>query len=245
MIPVSTTTAYQDLLQNQRWDAVFWYDSPLELLGSLRTLQQFSLLTPFIVITEQAQTAFDAVRLGAAAASKAVLVAVLERELLHREEKEALSGYMGELSSLYRATSILFANLTSSTLDEVAHQIVDAVVRAFGRVECGVLLFDDTGSLTCAACTPSYHDEGPVLEAVKTGQVIYLPGTEQLASELILPMETAQGLVGVLDLQSRNHFEEQDRRALYSFAVRAAMAVENVRLYEAVKAYTLVLERRV
>lgn len=119
LIPASTPTAYQNLLRQQPWDAVVWHDFPLDVPSALEILQRVTLHTPFIVITEQVQASVDAVRLGAAAASKELLAAVLEREFLYRSEKmqhEALSSYVAERTSQFdRAKEQVEAVLNSSS----------------------------------------------------------------------------------------------------------------------------------
>ena len=66
-------------------------------------------------------------------------------------------------------------------------------------------------------------------------------------SELVVPLRTSKGVIGVLDLQSAelNAFDEHDIRMLELFAERAAAALENVRLYTEIRRYTEELEQHV
>lgn len=255
LTPVTSAAVYETLLQKQAWDAILWDSDRIPLEKTVTVWQQHAPLTPLVALTEDGETALEAARLGAAVSSVPHLVAVLEHELRHVQEQELLRGQFNELSSLYRATSILLANLISNSLHEVARQIIEAVTKAFGKVECGVLLLDDDHQLTCIADTPHYQTSLLVSEVIRTGQVVYIPEVSQdtrgaalrFCSELILPLETPQKVIGALALQSAaaDSFTDQERRTLYSFAVRAATAIENVRLYEAVQQTALALERRV
>lgn len=257
LTPVTSAAVYETLLQEQAWDAILWGSDRISLEKTVTVWHQHAPFTPLIVLTEDGEIALEAARLGAAVSSVPHLAAVLEHELRHVQEQELLRGQLNELSSLYRATSILFANLISNSLHEVARQIIEAVTKAFGKVECGVLLLKDDQQLTCIAGTPHYQTSLLVSEVIHTGQVVYIPDVTQakqlqgaalrFCSELILPLETPQKVIGALDLQSTaaDSFTDQERRTLYSFAVRAATAIENVRLYETVQQAALALERRV
>lgn len=171
-----------------------------------------------------------------------------------------------ELQSLYNAVSYLFK---SDDLQNLAQQIAAAVVREFEHVDCGVLLVngphkDKIIRLARAGeyqvnTTYELSLEGPGLvpEAIKSGTIVYAPnvGTHpdyianipQTRSELVIPLQTASGTLGVLDLQSTkvSAFTQAQQRILAAFAERAAAAIENMQLYEEVNRHSIELEWRV
>jgi PAS domain S-box-containing protein len=170
-----------------------------------------------------------------------------------------------ELTALYNATSYLFK---ADNLLELGRQIVQAVVAEFGKIDCGLLLVDRkqskllrlarSGEFDLNLDTPLYLDgPGLVVEAVRTGQMVYAPeasahplyvaGDPRTRSELVVPLPTAKGVLGALDLQSSEPeaFSESDQRVLSAFAERAAAAIEIVGLYEEINQRAAELEWRV
>jgi PAS domain S-box-containing protein len=85
---------------------------------------------------------------------------------------------------------------------------------------------------------------------VQSGQAINLPDTTQDAryipfpedrpgrSELCVPMKIGDQVIGVLDAESvePNHFTQADQQLLQSLADQAAVALQNVRFYQAERA---------
>ncbi len=182
---------------------------------------------------------------------------------------DALSSYADELAALYRGTTFLFISLPmTSNLPEVGAKIAEAVVKEFGKVDCGVMVVDRAtgeivrlgraGEYQVQASTPLHIDgAGLVPAAVRLGQLIYasdvsqderyVPSNSRTRSELVVPLLTANGTIGVLDLQSSelNAFTGRDRRILSAFADRVAAAIENRQLYAEIHRYTDELEQRV
>jgi PAS domain S-box-containing protein len=170
-----------------------------------------------------------------------------------------------ELLALYNATSVLFM---ADNLPGLGQQIVQAVVDEFKQFDCGLMLVDNkrgriirlarTGEQEIHTDAPLYLDgKGLVPEAIRTAKVIYVPDVSLdgryianapgTRSELVIPLKTSKGIIGVLDLQSDQHdaFSERDRRVISSFADRAAVAIEMVALYEEINHYASELEERV
>ncbi len=182
---------------------------------------------------------------------------------------DELSRYAEELAVLYRGTSFLFTSLPPTAgLSDITRQIVETVVKTFNTVDCGLLLVEpETGQIELLARAgeyqlqqpPALHVDGSSLipTAIRTGQIVYaadvrtdpryLEDDPRTRSELVVPLRTAKGVFGVLDLQSTdaNAFSAQDRRTLAAFAERAAAAIENRQLYDEVRRYTDELEQRV
>ncbi|MBN1965568.1 MAG: GAF domain-containing protein, partial [Anaerolineae bacterium] len=166
---------------------------------------------------------------------------------------DTLTAYASEMGSLYRAVSFLLANLsTSQSVEAIAEQIVEAVTRAFGDLDCGVMLVDfETGRFMRLARTggraidAELRLDGPGLVplAARTGNLVYapdvtaepayVPNLPATRSELVLPLKLSETvIIGVLDLQSQvpDAFSGQDQRALQAFANWAALAIENTQL---------------
>ncbi len=175
-----------------------------------------------------------------------------------------------ELDALQRATTFLFSNhlMVQSSLEDVGFQIAQTVVKEFGQLDCGVMLIDDTQTRLIRLARSGVYDvqlskpiylngKGLVPAAARTGEVIYAPDVRlderyvanvaDTRSELVLPLRTTKGVLGVLDLQSAqvDAFSEPNRRILMSFAVQAATAIENILLYDRVRRYSADLEARV
>ncbi len=175
-----------------------------------------------------------------------------------------------EMRALHRATTFLYAaNLfISENLIDVCEQVVRVVVEEFGKLDCGILLIDEgshalkrvarAGEFQVSA-EGSLEIDGPGLvpEAIRLGRTIYSSDVAQDAryvrnnsttkSELVIPLRTVKGSLGVLDLQSAqvDAFEEHDIRLMELFAERASAAIENVKLYNEIRHYAEELERRV
>ncbi len=175
-----------------------------------------------------------------------------------------------EMRALHRATTFLYATnlFTSENLVEVCEHVVRVVVDEFGKLDCGILLIDDdnqsleriarAGEFQVSAEGILYVDgPGLVPEAIRSGRTIYsqdveqdhryIPSNSTTKSELVIPLRTAKGTLGVLDLQSAqpDSFEEHDIRLMELFAERASAAIENVKLYNEIRHYTEELELRV
>jgi len=150
---------------------------------------------------------------------------------------------LSELKMLYGAVSGLFALMPLSTdLSELGQYIAAAVVRDIKPVQCGVLLLEED-RLTCIGFAGGYdplapRDDSLIDQALQTKAA-------RSDFHLVVPLTTASGVLGVLDLVGQAPFDSQDQRILSAFADRAAAAVENRRLYIEVRRYTDELEQRV
>lgn len=170
-----------------------------------------------------------------------------------------------ELRALYNATSVLFK---ADNLIDMGQQIVRAVVEEFDQFDCGLMMVDAKqgrlirlargGKQQVETDAPLYLEgQGLVPEVVRTEAMIYVPDVSaddryvsndpHTRSELVIPLKTAKGVVGTLDLQSIqiDAFSKRDRRILSTFAERAALAIELMALYEDVNRHANELEQRV
>lgn len=205
--------------------------------------------------------AFDQTHVALVSTIATQAAIALQNALLYTQVRE----HANELTALYNATSVLFK---AETAQAMAQQIVEAVVREFGQADCGLLLTDaDQNKMIRVARTGQYLVQTDaavwldgislVAESARLGELVYAPDMAQhpayvanvptTQSELVVPLKTANGVIGVLDLQSNQlyAFSERDRRVVQAFAERAAQALENMQLYEQINQYAAHLETRV
>jgi len=73
-----------------------------------------------------------------------------------------------------------------------------------------------------------------------------LPEASEIRSELAVPLETKEAVIGVLHVQSEqpNAFDESDLMMLQSLADQAAMVIENAQLYEQAQQVAALEERQ-
>lgn len=160
---------------------------------------------------------------------------------------------MAETRALYRALAPLFNSVEDLHL--LSNQITESVMQEFSSAHCSLLLLDEEGKnlhIVSQAgplrlCEPILPLDGPGLTvaAARTGQTIYSPdvakepnyvsGSPETRSELAIPLHVGGRLIGVLNLESPevDAFDERGRALLVSFAERAALGLENARLYKA------------
>lgn len=75
-----------------------------------------------------------------------------------------------------------------------------------------------------------------VAEVVRTGKTVTHNGNKSAMSVLIVPILREQRTIGVVILRRDGAFSEDDQDLVERIVTRAAVAIENARLYEAVKA---------
>lgn len=157
-----------------------------------------------------------------------------------------------ETSALYRAITRLFTPGTD--LNTLAEEIVQAVTSEFQSDHCSLLLYDEQSQELNPVAQSGYLQVNPrrlqvdgsglTTAAFRSGEVVYAPdvnqdsryvsGTPMTRSEIVFPLRFHGAVFGVLNLESQkfNAFDDKDRRVLQAFADRAAMAIENVRLFD-------------
>jgi PAS domain S-box-containing protein len=270
---VYTADAMRAALAGQTWDIVLSdYSMPsFNAPGALAVLHESGIDLPFIISsgTIGEETAVSALQAGAhdfiMKDNLARLIPAIERELrdaqMRRERKEAEA----ELRALYNATSVLFK---ADNLNTLGQEIVRAVVQEFKQADCGLIMVDkDQNNLVRLARAGQYSVPteavlsidglGLVPEALRKQEMIYVgdvladpryvSNNPDTRSELVVPLQTAKRVLGVLDLQSPHPhgFSERDRRILSAFAERVAAALEIRQLYEEINGYAGELESRV
>ncbi|NJL95568.1 MAG: PAS domain S-box protein [Anaerolineae bacterium] len=170
---------------------------------------------------------------------------------------------------LNRTTHELFKPFSDfDDLSLVGQQVVEAVIDAFGVVDCGLMLIEpETRLVKRVARAGSYQVQttallqvdgpGLVPAAIRSGTLIYAPDVREhplyaanathTRSELVIPLWSREGVLGVLDLQSTrlDAFSERDQRLLVAFAERVAAIMASLRALEAVRRINAELEQRV
>src|SRR5713101_3735307 len=147
----------------------------------------------------------------------------------------------------------------SLDLDEVLARTAALIKRHIDYEIFGVLMFDGDGSYLKHRFSIGYPRElaenlrvpvgqGITGTAAATGHSVrvgdtltdprYINAIENVRSELAVPLMLRNRCVGVLDIQSKHpdYFTREQQRILTLLASRLAIAVENARLFEKVRA---------
>jgi putative nucleotidyltransferase with HDIG domain len=200
------------------------------------------------------------------------LVPVIKRALHEVEERDRrkqaqveLERRNQELARLYRASDVLLSS-PAPNLSGLAQTIVETILREFGQSNCSLFILEaDNQRLNRAAVAGPYSANvrdvdlivsgpGLVPEAVRTGQIInvpdvrrhpnYLPNWPAARSELAIPLKLGGYVIGAIDVQSAEPaaYGPDDEHLLSAFAERAALALENARLFGGLQRRTAELE---
>jgi len=147
----------------------------------------------------------------------------------------------------------------SLDLDEVLSHTAVLIKRHIDYEFFGVLMLDEAGSYLTHRFAIGYPPglaenlrvpvgQGITGTAVSTGQPVrvsdtsqdprYINAIESVKSELAVPLIFRGKCVGVLDIQSRhlNYFTKDQQRIVTLLASRLAVAIENARLFQKVRA---------
>jgi diguanylate cyclase (GGDEF)-like protein/PAS domain S-box-containing protein len=180
------------------------------------------------------------------------LAIALENARLYEETEVRAT----ELSRLYNASGILLAS-TPLDIRKLGLTIVDTVRTEFGQSNCSLLLTNEENQqLERIAVSGPYADEvadsqalwldgpGLVPSAVRERKIINVPDVTQredyvsnwndARSEMAIPLLVGEKAIGAIDVQSVkvNAFNADDERIVSVFAERAALSLENTRLYQ-------------
>jgi len=185
----------------------------------------------------------------------------------HRQADEALEKRVAQLALLNDIGSKIAAVLD---LDSVLERAVRLVREGFGYHHVALFLVDaERGDLVMKARSGDFAILFPRNHRIRLGQgmvgwvgyhaeevlakdvraepryVNFFPEVIPTQSELSVPVKVGQEVVGVLDVQSPhlNAFDEDDVMALRTLADQVAVAIENARLYEAVRQELIERER--
>jgi len=177
----------------------------------------------------------------------------VQNALLFEETKKRLN----ELTILYETTKI---STSSLNLDQILNEIVRSLNNFFKFEAFGIALIDE--KTRRLVIHPSFIGH-PVKDIEKlelclgkgiTGWVAergepllvndvrsdsrYIAYDESISSEMCVPLNVGQKVIGVIDAQSKalNAFSKDDLYLLNIVAAQMATIIENVRLYEEIKA---------
>lgn len=177
--------------------------------------------------------------------------ALLQSEQRYRELFTAAQEQAHEIAALYRASTQLVN--PGVTLPVLTEQIARAVTHEFAFAHCSVLLFDaeqnqlsrivNVGEFQAAgAAHLPLTGPGLIGAAARDRSLIYAPDVladprylasdSRTRSELVIPLEVGDELVGVLDLQSPvvNAFDDRAQRVILAFAQQASLGIKNAQL---------------
>lgn len=186
-----------------------------------------------------------------------VAVAIENARLFEREK-----AYIVTLETLAEIGREVAAILD---LEQLLERVATLVHKVVSYRTFGIFLLDDSRGLLEQKLAIRYGDhtgfphlklgEGLIGQAALTKQVInvpdvtrdprYLPWVEDCRSELAVPMLLKDRCIGVMDLESPDFdaFGKHDVEVLSSLASQVAVAIENARLYEALRANEERIER--
>ncbi len=179
-----------------------------------------------------------------------VAIAVTNARLYQNTQERA-----AETSALYRAMQPLFN--PSEDIVALAHQITESVTQEFASAHCSLLLLNEahthlglvaqSGYIQPGTTKLALDGPGLTVQAVKRRQVVYaadvhleaeyVMGAAETCSELVIPLQAGDHLLGVLNLESPepDAFDEHAQQVFLSFAERAALSLDNARLFHAIR----------
>jgi adenylate cyclase len=165
---------------------------------------------------------------------------------------EIMAARMREAAVLHRVSIKLIRTLN---LDQLLEDILEVLQRAFGYLNCALLLVDEDAEelyiRVARGYPPGILDTGRIKISQEsivgwavankvalnvpdvTRDSRYIQWVEETQSEMAVPMLIGNEVIGVLDAQSPevNAFDGDDLRVLSSVAAQAAIAIERARLY--------------
>lgn len=172
-----------------------------------------------------------------------------------KQAEKAVEDQAKELERLYNASGSLMLRKSLDS-QSLAQTIVETILKEFDKTNCSLLLVQEHSSeLHRIAIAGPYRKElsnrtlsldgkGLVPEAIRSRQLINVPDVssredyvanwKQARSELVIPLEVDEKVIGAIDVQSKeeNAFSADDERLIMVFAKQAAMTLERARLFE-------------
>ncbi len=186
------------------------------------------------------------------------LAIAIENATLHGETR----WYAGLLATLYEIGKETASILE---LDALLTRIAEVVKRVIDYEMFGILLLDESGrdlvmykqvrfgefkektriAVGRGLCGTAAATKQPVLVGDVTKDPRYLGIVPETRSELVIPLVHKDKLIGVFDLESTvtHRFTEEHVKVLTPLASQAAIAIENARLYEALRQKEARLQR--
>jgi len=130
---------------------------------------------------------------------------------------------------------------TIMLLDEKGDTLITRYAWRFGSTHAPLRRIATTSGLVGAAV----REWRPINVADVRKDPRYLPMNEETRSELVVPLFYKGRIIGVLDLEHTRtgFFHEEHERMLTTLSAQVAIAIENARLYQAVRRQERQLER--
>jgi phosphoserine phosphatase RsbU/P len=190
---------------------------------------------------------------GAHVAQAIVNARLFESEREYAETLETLAEIGREMSAIL-------------DLEELLTRLAHLVKRIINYRTFGIALLDTAGELLEMKIALKYGDNPRAMEPVKLGEGLvgyaalhkepvlvddvtqdlrYIKAVDDVRSELVIPLLLKDRCVGVFDLESPElgAFTKKHIELLTLLASQAAVAIENARLYEQIRANELRLEK--
>ncbi len=192
------------------------------------------------------------------------LIADLTSVALHNAQLTEDAG--NQSKELAVSFTIARSLISTLALDEVLREILDVIANTFGYTSCAVLLTDPEANRLYIKASHGYprsiryimRDQrlksgrkGICAHVAATGKPYYasdvskdpyyVAGKKSVRSEAAVPLKMKDEVIGVLDIESEklDAFSERDLRMFSVFASQAAIAIENDRLYNEIRALSL------
>jgi phosphoserine phosphatase RsbU/P len=190
---------------------------------------------------------------GAHVAQAIVNARLFESEREYSETLETLGEIGHEMSAIL-------------DLDELLTRLAHLVKRLINYRTFGIALLDEPTQMLQMKLAIKYGDDPRALEPVRLGQGLvgyaalhkeavlvddvtqdsrYINAVEDVRSELVIPLLLKERCIGVFDLESPEMaaFSKKNVELLTLLASQAAVAIENARLYEAIRHNELRIEK--
>jgi len=244
------------LIETERFEAAI-LDLLLPDIDGMEVLRRIRKRRPeieIIVLTAYAtlETAVEAMRLGAYDyVTKPFHAGMIRSTVTRAIEKHHMAT---RLTAIYNLSREMVLSLD---VVQVAKAVLDIVEQVLEFETCSLHLVDRRRNELCrvmarnprqkkALRLPLNNQEGTAVTAARSGQVIYVPdtwespghgegeGSPTSRSELAVPLETSERVIGVLHVESADTdaFSQSDVKLISTLAAQAAVAIENARLYE-------------
>ncbi|MBN2547536.1 MAG: GAF domain-containing protein [Anaerolineales bacterium] len=159
----------------------------------------------------------------------------IENARLYTRTDQALARRVAELETLARLDKELNASLELDRMIRIVHQWTLQQAKA----DRGWVLRTDSGALDSGMAV--YPDECPYLkepllyQAEQMGVPKGRTAGEGLRALLLFPLKYGEALIGMVVLERTESFEKSEEDFLEHLVSRAAVAIQNARLYQAVQ----------
>jgi phosphoserine phosphatase RsbU/P len=184
--------------------------------------------------------AIENARLYARVSRQAQTLAVLNEIAVDLTSILELNPLLERVGQLLRRV-IDYQMFTIMLLDEKGETLITRYAWRFGYAHAPLRRLSITGGLVGAAVREWRTINVPDVRKDQR----YLPMNPETRSELVVPLFYKGRVIGVLDLEhTRTHFfNEEHERVLTTLAAQVAIAIENARLYQAVRRQEAQLEK--